>query len=88
VQANSPSEPYLMTGYDQKQLRLSHTGKAKVEIRIEVDLTGSGLWVPYRTFPVVPGQAVLHRFPAGYNAYWVRAVALADTVATATLTYS
>jgi len=88
VLANTPSDPYLMTGYDQKQLRLSHNGKAKVDIRIEVDLTGSGLWVPHRTFPVAPGQPVLHRFPAGYNAYWLRAVALADTVARATLTYS
>lgn len=88
VQANTPSDPYLMTGYDQKQLRLSHSGPAKVDIRIEVDLTGSGLWVPYQTFPVAPGQPTLHRFPAAYQAYWLRAVALADTVATVTLTYS
>jgi len=88
VQANSPSDPYLMTGYDGKRLRLSQNGKAKVDVRIEVDLTGSGHWVPYRTFAVAPGQPVLHRFPAGYNAYWLRAVALSDTVATATLTYS
>jgi hypothetical protein len=59
-----------------------------VAIRIEVDLTGSGLWVPYETFAVAPGQPVQHRFPPGYNAYWLRAVALADTVATVTLTYS
>jgi hypothetical protein len=88
VQANAPSDPYLLTGYDQKQLRLSHNGKAKVDIRIEIDLTGSGLWVPYQTFAVAPGQPTLHSFPAGYNAYWLRAVALAETVATVTLIYS
>jgi hypothetical protein len=88
VKANQPSDPYLMTGYDQKQLQLSHRGAAAVEIRVEVDLTGSGLWVPYRTFAVPPSQTVQHRFPVGYHAYWMRAVALGDTVATVTLTYS
>ncbi len=88
VEARIPSDPYLMTGYDQKDLRLSHASKEKVNIRIEVDLTGTGLWVPYQTFTVAPGQTLLHRFPTGYNAYWLRAVALTDTIATVTLNYS
>jgi hypothetical protein len=35
VKANEPSEPYLMTGYDEKTLRLSHGNSAPLRIRVE-----------------------------------------------------
>jgi len=87
VAANTPSDPYLLTGYDQKSLTLSHTSAAPVRIRLEVDLTGTGQWVNYRTFEVVAGQTVTHTFSAGYQAYWLRTIAESPTTATAQLTY-
>jgi hypothetical protein len=88
VRAGQPSDPYLMSGYDQKELRLSHAGTAPVRFRVEVDLTGDGIWAQYQELEVAPGRGVTHRFPDGFNAYWVRLVPAADVQATAQLRYS
>ncbi|HPC61579.1 MAG TPA: hypothetical protein PKX23_13015 [Verrucomicrobiota bacterium] len=87
VRAGVPSDPYLMTGYDQKSLTLSHEAAEPVTLRVEVDLTGDGQWVVYRTFEVLPGKEARHRFPDAYAAYWVRVIASRDCRATAWLEY-
>lgn len=87
VAADAPSDAYLMTGYDQKHLTLSHTSKEPVQITIEVDIDGTGLWIAYRTFEVKPGEPLQHTFPVGFNAYWLRAKSAQATTATAQLDY-
>jgi hypothetical protein len=87
VRAGEPSDPYLMTGFSEKTLRLSHDRAAPLAVRVEVDLTGTGLWVPYATFDVPAGRPMERRFPVGFNAYWLRAVAQSDATATAQLAY-
>jgi len=87
VQAGQPSDPYLMTGYDRKTLTLSHQSDRNTTIRVEVDIDGNGTWKTYKTFDVPATKTVKHRFPDGFGAYWVRTVALQDTVATAQLIY-
>jgi hypothetical protein len=76
-----------MTSYDKKRVSLSHQSAASVKMRLEVDLTGDGNWVTYQEFPVAPGQTAEHIFPQAFSAYWVRAVADKDTVASAIFTY-
>jgi hypothetical protein len=87
VKAGVPSDPYLFNGYDAKTLRLQHKAAATLKIRVEFDITGNGLWVAYQTFEVAPGKTFEHRFPTGFNAYWLRTVALSDSTVTATLAY-
>lgn len=87
AKAAVPSDPYLMTGYDAKRLTLSHTHSQPVNLTVEVDITGDGHWVPYRTFAVPPAQSVRHDFPAAFQAYWMRVVADQDCTATAWLDY-
>lgn len=87
VKAGQPSDPYLMTGYDHKRVSFSHTAKEPVKFRLEADLSGTGLWVTYREFTVAPGNPTEHTFPSSYSAYWVRAVADRETIATVTLIY-
>ena len=87
VKAGAPSEPFLMTGYDRKRLTLAHTSSAPVTMRVEVDLAGTGLWVPYREFTVVPGKATEHMFPAAFTAYWARVTADKDATATVIFDY-
>ncbi|PAW63725.1 MAG: hypothetical protein B9S34_13820 [Opitutia bacterium Tous-C1TDCM] len=87
VAAGVPSDPYLMTGYDSKSVAVSHTAAQAVTVRIEVDLTGTGRWVEYAALEVPAGRPVTHRFPAGFQAYWVRTVSSATTTATAWFTY-
>jgi hypothetical protein len=88
VKAGRPSDPYLLTGYDSKSIHLEHAGRQVLQIRLEIDITGTGIWVEYRTFDVPAGRPVQFEFPRGFNAYWLRTVALEDGVATALLTYS
>jgi hypothetical protein len=87
VKAGEPSDAYLMTGYDRKRVELSHASQHPIEITLEVDIDGTGLWVPYATFTVEPDETVDHAFPDGFCAYWVRAVAGSDTTATVQLEY-
>lgn len=84
VRAGRPSDPYLMTGYDRKRVGIHTASPAKV--RVEVDITGNGLWQPYQGFDT--GELLVqHRFPDGFDAYWVRFVADRDCTATALLKY-
>jgi hypothetical protein len=85
VKAGVPSDPYLMTAYDQKSVELFVASTAK--ITLEVDIDGTDLWVPYKTFDVKPGETVAYEFPEGFSAYWVRATSDHDTTATAWFTY-
>ena len=52
VTAGQRSDPYLMTGYDQKHLTLSHRSFKPVRVRVEVDVSGTGKWVEYARFDV------------------------------------
>lgn len=87
VKADTPSDPYLLTGYDTKRLTLSHAHPQPVTMRVEVDITGDGHWVPYRSFTVAPGATTEHEFPAAFGAYWLRVAAETDCTATAWLVY-
>lgn len=87
VKAGEPSDPYLMTGYDEKRLHLSHAERHPVVFRVEVDPAGTGAWRPYRSFTVKPGATAEHTFPEAFHAYWVRVVADRDCRATAQLEY-
>lgn len=87
VKANAPSDPYLMTGFDRKRLELRQRGAAVAGIRVEVDITGHGLWQQFRTFKVPEGKTIEFQFPDGFEAYWVRTVADKHCVATAWLKY-
>jgi hypothetical protein len=87
VAAGVPSDPYLMTGYEHKTLALRHTAAQPVRLRVEVDPTGTGAWVGYAAFDVPAGRGTTHRFPDGYQAYWLRVTSDTATTATAWLTY-
>lgn len=87
VEPNEPSDPYLMAGYDRKSLRLAHRAEVPVKMTVEVDVTGDGYWLPYRTFVVETGRPLEHQFPEAFAAYWVRLVADRSCRATAQFTY-
>ncbi len=87
VKANTPSDPYLMTGFDQKEVVLSHTGNEPVTLRLEADIAGDGRWTPYRSFTISPGATERHAFPDAFSAYWIRVVADHNTIATVQFIY-
>ncbi len=87
VKANTPSDPFLMTGFDRKRLTLSHKGNGLARIRIEADFTGTGTWAVVESLRVKPNESTEHRFSDAFSAYWVRLVPDQDTIATASFTY-
>lgn len=88
VEANAPSDPYLMTGFDQKCLHISQQSSENVEFSIEIDFQGDGHFHRYATLEVAPNGYAQHTFPNGFSAHWVRLVANRDTVATAQFFYT
>jgi hypothetical protein len=85
VTADSPSDPYLMYGYDHKQLTL--TAAAATTITVEVDFLADNTWSTYQTFKLTAGQTLTHLFPEGFHAHWVRVKSSAPTTASAQFTY-
>jgi hypothetical protein len=72
VEADAPSDSYLMAGYDRKTVELSHDAAGDVNITILVDVAANDTWFAYRTLRVPAEQTVTHVFPSGYSAHWVR----------------
>ena len=87
TEAGARSDPYLMTGYDEKRVTLSHDANATIRIHLEMDVTGTGVWCDYRTFEVPAGEKIEHRFPESFGAYWVRVTSDKDCRATAAFDY-
>lgn len=87
VRTGQPSDPYLMTGYDRKRVELSHGSGKAVTFRIEVDITGRGLWKTYDEMTVEPEEVLNHQFPDGFAAHWVRLSTDQNCRATANFIY-
>jgi len=87
VQKGAPSDPYLMTGYDKKTLKLTNHGAKTVRVSVLLDVAGDGRSTTYRILEVPAGKDIVHAFEPALNAYWVRFVADEDAVLSAQLTY-
>lgn len=88
VQAGEPSDPYLMTGFDQKVLHLHNHGTAPVRVSVEVDPRGDGAFGCHTKIMVSPGQLSSYVFPPGFSAHWLRLVSDQTSVLTAQLFYT
>jgi hypothetical protein len=86
VRAGEPSDPFLMTGFDQKCLHLSHNAKKPVGFDIELDALGSGQFQRYATLETT--DSLVHVFPTGLSAHWLRIIPQGDCTATAQLHYT
>ena len=85
VKAGEPSDPYLMTGYDQKTLVLQADKDCKIITEIDVDhWTG---FHPCKTFNLKAGEKLTYQFPKGFAAHWIRFRSNLDILASAQLTY-
>ncbi|RRB01018.1 hypothetical protein [Larkinella rosea] len=87
VQANEPSDPYLIGFYDQRTLQLSHKASSPVTFTIEADPVGNGPWMTYKEVTVAPGQTFSYVFPKGFQARWIRFKSNKDCEATTFLQY-
>ncbi len=72
VQANEHSDPYLFGFYDKRSLSVSHNAGSDVAIAIQLDPSGTGDWVDYKTLDVKKGETLDFEFPKGLEARWIR----------------
>lgn len=87
VKANELSDPYLIGHYDRKELLISHDNDQTVNFVAEVDATGNGDYMRYKTFSVAPGEMLRYVFPKNFHGRWIRFSADKDTQATTWLNY-
>ncbi len=85
VKAGQPSDSYLCTGFDRKKLTLTTSAAAKV--RIEADVTGTGIWAHVTTLATSAGKPENYEFPEAFGAYWLRFTSDTDATASALLEY-
>jgi hypothetical protein len=88
IPANEPSDPFLMTGFDQKSVHISHTNENSIAFDIEVDFLGNGTWESYTTIDVPPEGYEHHTFPQGFDAHWIRLIADSACEGSAQFRYS
>ncbi|MFG1905734.1 hypothetical protein [Kribbella sp. NPDC048928] len=88
VEADVPSDPYLMTGFEHKCLHLTHDADSAVDFHVEVDFQGTGTFHRYRTITVASAGYEAFTFPTGFSAHWIRLVPATTCTATAQLTYT
>jgi hypothetical protein len=86
VKAGVISDPYLMTGFDNKSVELSHEESLPIQFKIEVAINHFE-WKHYKTIEVEAGETNTHTFPQGFHAHWVRISTNKDCTATAIFTY-
>jgi hypothetical protein len=88
VEANIPSDPYLIGFYDKKELSLSHDSDQMVTFKLEVEPIGHGPWMSYMEITVPPNETVIHTFPQSFQARWVRFSTDTPCKATSLLAYN
>ncbi|MEM6978638.1 MAG: hypothetical protein AAF539_03155 [Planctomycetota bacterium] len=69
VWPGAPSDPYLMTGFDQKSLELSHQSDDTVQFILEHDFLADDSWHFLKRFSVGPGETVRFDFPTGFSTH-------------------
>ncbi|MCY1718963.1 hypothetical protein OU798_01330 [Prolixibacteraceae bacterium Z1-6] len=88
VKKGVPSDPYLISHYDKKALKISHESGVPVSFNIEVEPIGHGPWMVYKKVTVQPGETFKFEFPENFQARWIRFVTDKDCTATTYLLYN
>ncbi|MEP5504591.1 MAG: hypothetical protein ABJZ54_00915 [Luteolibacter sp.] len=78
VKAGAASDPYLFSGYDHRQLVLTHSTASPVTFTLEVDEKGNGTWTELRTITVGEKGTATHFFTEGERGEWIRLTADKD----------
>jgi len=72
VSRNQISDPFLMLGFDQKILHISHRKGESKKFQIEIDYLGNESWQTLTTMEVDESGYGYFIFPDGFTAQWVR----------------
>ncbi|MCF6313238.1 MAG: hypothetical protein L3J39_12380 [Verrucomicrobiales bacterium] len=78
VPKNQTSDPFLFNGFKRRALHLSHTGKGKVSVDLQIDREGNGEWAALRSISLDPGQYLWTDFEDEQEGVWIRLKAADD----------
>lgn len=70
--ANTPSEPFLVAGFQKRVLHLKHAGGEAVNFSLQSDPAGTGAWTNLATIHVPANGYAWHLLPPALAATWVR----------------
>jgi hypothetical protein len=87
VVADTPSEPFLIAGFEDRVLHLTHDQTGSVQFTLEIDSEGTGQWETHQVVNVAGnsggrGGYAPYLLPPSLPASWMRVTS--DTTATAT----
>lgn len=85
VAANTPSDPYLFAGYQQRGLHLAC--KEAADFKIEIDEKGDGQWKTLQTHTLGENGYLFIPFPRDTPGEWIRLTSSKDTTAAAFFHY-
>ena len=75
IKPGQASDPFLMTGFDQKAVSLVCDPGKRARVDIEVDVLGDGTWRKITSLDSGKQGFAQFQFPRGFAAHWVRAIA-------------
>ena len=91
AESGTPSDPYLINGFESKRLELAAKsldgGADRTTVRLEADFFGDGEFHAVRSFELGVNELVEYDFPDAFGAYWVRLVPETSGVFTAQFIY-
>ena len=85
VKAGVSSDAYLMNGFDKKTLTL--VASIDTNVKLEVDVTGWGVWVTAGEYALKSNVALVTELPRAFGGYWVRLLSVHDGKLTAQFAY-
>ncbi|GHB73017.1 hypothetical protein [Persicitalea jodogahamensis] len=87
VEANTPSDPFLFAGWDNRMAWVKNEGTQSATFAFEVDKSGNGDWQSLRSVKVEPGQSQAVVFEGNDQGEWVRVKSNSATKATVNFNY-
>ena len=85
VAPGAPSDPFLIAGYTDRYIHLSHDLETEVAFTIEIDERGDGAWQAWRTITVASNGYASLLIPRDVKGEWLRVLVNRACVATAFL---
>ncbi|MFC2123522.1 hypothetical protein ACFLU5_01825 [Bacteroidota bacterium] len=88
VEAGTPSEPFLFTGWPNRTAWINNHDDQAVELTFEVDVQGTGNWDALLTETILAGSSIRMEFSDDQQGEWVRVVSDKNARITVQFTYT
>ncbi len=69
---NLISEPFLLAGWEKRNIWLKNHNNKPAKFDVEIDAIGNGKWTPYKSFTVASNNSVNEEIPAELKGEWIR----------------